>query len=488
MEPPRTHRYRIEGSIGLGGEGEVFRAYDTRLNRCVALKRLLPEPGAPAGQAYAHALREATHLAALQHPHIVSVYDVDEDTDGPYLIIELVVGDTLEEAVERGPFVLEDFLLLARQSLDALAAAHRVGLLHRDLKPSNVMLKRGVAGESFEVKLLDFGLSGFTAPCEITRALAVHGPTGGGGGGEDDDNSVVGSVHFMAPEQFTREHPPDARTDLYALGCLLYYALTTTYPVEGDTVGVVVEHKLQGHVPHLAPRRPEVPGALCAWVMRLLAARPEDRPESAARALEELQALRETAFDPARATTVPPFQLASRRTARLQLPAATGRSPVPPVAPPRAVTAWPWRLGVVLGVGVLLGTLAGMGLNSSPRRSPASAFPLLPPARRESLPVLAAADGAGLRAHLGAEIVAEGQLLTLASNAERTVFTLRFEPGTDGSALALVFFRESLPPGWSDETLQGYVGHRVRARGRLSEYRGKLQILVREAGQIEAAY
>ena len=78
MELPRTHRYRIEGSIGLGGEGEVFCAYETLLNRRVALKRLRPEPGAPAGQAYARALREASHLAALQHPHIVSVYDVDE--------------------------------------------------------------------------------------------------------------------------------------------------------------------------------------------------------------------------------------------------------------------------------------------------------------------------------------------------------------------------------------------------------------------------
>lgn len=502
MEPARTHRYQIEGSIGQGGEGEVFRAYDTRLNRRVALKRLLPEPGAPAGQAYAHALREATHLAALQHPHIVSVYDVDEDADGPYLIIELVVGDTLEEAVERGPFVLDDFLLLARQSLDALAAAHRVGLLHRDLKPSNVMLKRGVAGESFEVKLLDFGLSGFTSPRGVARAPALNGSAGGGiggGGGDEEDNSVVGSVYFMAPEQFTREHPPDARTDLYALGGLLYYALTTTYPVQGDTVGTVVEQKLQGHVPHLAPRRPEVPGALCAWVMRLLAVRPEDRPESAARALEELQALRETAFDPARATSVPPYQLALRRTARLQLPAGKLSTPpavvvASPVAPARgaaaAATTWPWRLGLVLGVGILLGTVGGMALDRSPPpRSSSSPVPLPPPARRGGpLPVLAAADGAGLRAYLGAEIVAEGRLVALGSSAEHTVFTLRFEPGADGSALGLVFFQDNLPPGWSDETLRGYVGHRVRAYGRLSEYRGRLQILVREAGQIEAAY
>ena len=304
MEPPRTYRYEIEGSLGSGGEGEVFRARDTRLGRPVALKRLLPEPGAPAGQAYAHALREATHLAALQHPHIISVYDADEDERGPYLVVELVEGDTLEEAVERGPFILGDFLLLARQSLDALAAAHRVGLLHRDLKPSNVMLKHGVAGESFEVKLLDFGLSGFAG-----RRSAGGGAHGSATG--EDGIFIVGSVHFMAPEQFTRERPPDALAELYSLGALFYYALTGHYPVEGDTVGVVVEGHLRGTVPPLAPRRPDVPGALCAWVARLLSVRPEDRPESAAHALEELQALCEAALKPARASRPTPVATAS---------------------------------------------------------------------------------------------------------------------------------------------------------------------------------
>ena len=481
MEPPRTHRYEIEGAIGVGGVGEVFRARDTRLGRLVALKRLLPEPGAPAGQTYAHALREATHLAALQHPHIVSVYDVGEDERSPYLVMELVEGDTLEEAVERGPFALGDFLLLARQSLDALAAAHRVGLLHRDLKPGNVMLKHGVAGESFEVKLLDFGLSGFAGRRDGTAF----------GGGNDDQNTVVGSVHFMAPEQFTRERPPDARTDLYALGCLLYYALTTTYPVEGDTVGVVVERHLKGDVPRLAPRRPEVPDALCAWVMRLLSVRPEDRPESAARALEELQGLRETAFDPARATTVPPLhRLASRRTARLHLPgmASSPSSPHPFPGLPSA----PWRLAAVLGAGAALGLAAGVGWGSRSRpRSPAPAL-LPPPAatRQEvvAVPVLAAADGAALRAHLGAEIIAEGRLLALESSSGRTVHSLRFESGPDGPALALVCFAGTVPPGLSEESLQTYVGHRVRARGRLSEYRGALQIVIRDVAQIEAAY
>ena len=281
MNPPRTHRYQIEGSIGVGGVSEVFRARDLRLGRAVALKRLLPEPDAPVGQTYAHALREAAHLAALQHPHIVSVYDVGEDEHGPYLVMELVEGDTLEEAIGRGPFSLDDFFLLACQSLEALVAAHRVGLLHRDLKPGNVMLKRGAAGEGFEVKLLDFGLSGFSG-----RRVA-----------SGDDAVVFGSVHFMAPEQFTHEHPPGPRADLYALGCLLYYALTAAYPVEGDTVGTVVERHLRGDVPPLAPRRPEVPDALCAWVMRLLSVRPEDRPESAATALAEFQALREPASD-----------------------------------------------------------------------------------------------------------------------------------------------------------------------------------------------
>lgn len=491
MEPPRTHRYEIEGSIGVGGVGEVFRARDTRLNRPVALKRLWPEPDAPAGQTYAHALREAIHLAALQHPHVVSVYDMDEDERGPYVVMELVEGDTLETAVERGPFNLEDFLLLAGQMLDALAAAHHVGLLHRDLKPANVMLKHGVAGEPFEVKLLDFGLSRFAVrPGRWALGTLVKGST-------DDQHSVVGSIHFMAPEQFTRDRPPDVRTDLYSLGCLLYFALTAAYAVDGDTVGVVVENHLYGNVFPLAPRRPDVPSALCAWVMRLLAVQSEDRPDSAARALEELQALRDLAYDPARAISVPSSSAEQhlRRTARLHLPSPPARKepPSPPLLPdhasPQRRSDGSGKVGGALGsVGALAaagGALLGSLRSRPPVIRPAASSPA---PRPEPAPaILAAANGPALRARLGLEVFVEGRLLPVEPNAEHTMFSLPFEPGADGTALALVFFVHMMPPGLTGADLPNYVGHRVRVRGQVSEYRGALQMVVRDRAQIEAA-
>ena len=138
-------RYQVECRLGEGGLGEVFRAYDNRLRRHVALKRLSPRD-APADAtdsdaAHARAWREAIHLAALQHPNVVTVHDFDVDAQGPFLVMELVAGETLEAVVARGALPLAEFRVLARQSLEGLAAAHQVGIYHCDLKPSNLMLK-----------------------------------------------------------------------------------------------------------------------------------------------------------------------------------------------------------------------------------------------------------------------------------------------------------------------------------------------------------
>ena len=274
-------RYHVECRLGEGGVGEVFRAYDNRLRRHVALKRLNRE-NAPAGSTdpdavHAQAWREAIHLAALQHPNVVTVHDFDVDEQGAFLIMELVEGETLEAVTARGAFPLEEFRVLAQQSLEGLAAAHQVGIYHCDLKPSNLMLNYNALGR-LQIKLVDFGIAGFSV--DLHTSAAVPG----------DANTILGTVEFMAPERF--EHGPvNARTEIYSMGCIFYYALTGVDPFGGRTVSEVVASHLDSLIIPLEELRGDLPAPLCRWIMRLVSRRPEDRPESALAALAEFYAL-----------------------------------------------------------------------------------------------------------------------------------------------------------------------------------------------------
>ncbi len=283
MPPPASPppRYVIEHRLAEGGVGEVFQAMDTRLQRRVALKRLLDDPDAVDAQvgvdAYERARREAVHLAALQHPNVVTVYDFDTDELGPFLILELVEGETLDSVVSRGVFPLEDFWWLAQQTLEGLAAAHVIGLFHHDLKPSNLMLKYGPTHE-LQVKILDFGLAGFTTAPEPPSAE------------DGQPSSVLGTVEFMAPERFEQK-PTGVRTELYSAGCVFYHALTGKDPFSGETDAEVIASHLAGEAVPLAMLRPDLPVAVCAWVMRLISRRPDDRPVSVEQALIQLREL-----------------------------------------------------------------------------------------------------------------------------------------------------------------------------------------------------
>ena len=274
-------RYHVECRLGEGGVGEVFRAYDNRLRRHVALKRLnhanAPEGSADADAAHAQAWREAIHLAALQHPNVVTVHDFDVDEQGAFLIMELVAGETLDAVVARGALPLEEFHLLAQQSLEGLAAAHQVGIYHCDLKPSNLMLKYNALGH-LQIKLVDFGIAGFFV--ELHDSAAALG----------DADTILGTVEFMAPERF-EQHPVSERTEIYSMGCIFYYALTGVDPFGGLTVSEVVASHLESLIVPLDKLRGDLPSPLCRWIMRLVSRRPEDRPESALAALAEFYAL-----------------------------------------------------------------------------------------------------------------------------------------------------------------------------------------------------
>ena len=264
-------RYEIRGKIGQGGLGSVYRGYDTRMNREVAIKRIPANSSDPGllEESTRQLMKEAGALAALQHPNIVTVYDVGKDDDGPYVVMELISGNTLEELIERAPLTWPDFRELALQTQEALIAAQELDLIHSDIKPSNLMLTWLPSGK-FQIKIVDFGLATLTQS-QSREEL-------------EEMEAVFGSIFFMAPEQFERV-PLDARSDLYSMGCVYYQALAGIYPFDGTSGQEVMQSHLHHSVKPLQEVRAEIPLWVCDWVMWHLNRNPDDRPASAREAL-----------------------------------------------------------------------------------------------------------------------------------------------------------------------------------------------------------
>jgi eukaryotic-like serine/threonine-protein kinase len=222
----RLGPYEIQSLLGAGGMGEVYRARDMKLNRDVALKILPPAFTANADRV-ARFEREAQVLASLNHPHIGSIYGLEDAGNVPALVLELVEGDTLEDRVRRGSMPLQEAVAVAQQIADALDAAHASGIVHRDLKPSNIKITRDGM-----VKVLDFGLA---------KALAAEGsgpdpsrsPTVTSGG--TIAGVILGTAAYMSPEQ-ARGRPVDKRTDVWAFGCVLFEMLTGSSAFGRETV------------------------------------------------------------------------------------------------------------------------------------------------------------------------------------------------------------------------------------------------------------
>ncbi len=264
-------RYEIRGKIGEGGLGAVYRGFDTRMNREVAIKRISTGPGDTETRAEStrQLAKEAGALASLQHPNIVTVYDVGGDEDGPYVVMELISGKTLDELIERAPLTWPDFRELALQTQEALIAAHELNLIHSDLKPSNLMLTWLPSGK-FQIKIVDFGLATLAHTQSREDLESIE--------------AVFGSIFFMPPEQFERS-PLDTRSDLYSMGCVYYQALTGCYPFDGASGNEVMEAHLRHAVRPIQEVRAGIPLWACDWIMWLLNRYPQDRPESARDAL-----------------------------------------------------------------------------------------------------------------------------------------------------------------------------------------------------------
>ena len=227
--PPGTRlgQYVIEGILGTGGMGEVYRAKDNKLGRRVALK-VLPEELSRDPERRARFQREAQVLAALNHPHIAAIYGFEDGDSTHAIVLELVEGPTLAERLTRGAIPVQEAIAIARQIIDALEAAHDLGIVHRDLKPSNIKIKAdGTA------KVLDFGLARFTvAPDDTSTDAGVLATTDAV---VSVAGALLGTAAYMSPEQAQRL-AADARSDVWAFGCVFYEMLTGKRPFPGEDV------------------------------------------------------------------------------------------------------------------------------------------------------------------------------------------------------------------------------------------------------------
>lgn len=275
--------YEVLALLGAGGMGEVYRARDTRLDRVVAVKVL---PAAVAGDS-AFRLRlqtEARAISKLSHPHICTLHDIGEQDGATFLVMELIEGETLADRLRRQGgrgLPTEEAVRLGAQIADALAAAHRHGIIHRDLKPGNVMLTRAGAPSAGtpDVKLLDFGLARMTPPSGVVRddsRTPTEPPLA-----QTAEGSLLGTFPYMSPEQIEGAHG-DARSDVFALGSVLYEMLSGRRAFDGKSSASIMAAILEREPAPLATLEPRVPLLVVNLVGKCQAKNPEDRWQSAA--------------------------------------------------------------------------------------------------------------------------------------------------------------------------------------------------------------
>lgn len=355
-------RFRLERQLGSGGMGAVWAATHLVTHKAVALKFLHKKHDDP--DARRRVLREARAACAVQHPNVVAVHDVVEDEDGtPILVMDLLRGESLADKLEREKTLSPaETIAIISPVLSALAVAHGVGIVHRDLKPDNVFLVEGVASN---VRILDFGvakLAGKDAATKETNRLTETG-------------AMIGTPHYMAPEQAFGESDVDARADLWAVGAVLYECLAGVPPTEGQNLGQILKVLASGSIRPLAARAPSVPPALAALVDRLLKIEKEERPASATVVLEQLAAIGPEALA-APATAVSAAPVVRTETVALARPVAslsTGGftpmsvTPAPVSATPKRRAA-PW----IAGAAVVIALASAAGFAGVRARAPAA--------------------------------------------------------------------------------------------------------------------
>jgi serine/threonine protein kinase len=334
----RMGAYTILRQLGSGGAGEVWRARDERLGRDVAIKVLLPHLSTDAEKLRRFA-EEARAAGALNHPNVLTVHDVGEHEGMPFLVCECLEGRNLRERLDAGPIPAGEVIAVAIGVAHGLAAAHERGIVHRDLKPENTFLK-----SDGSVKLLDFGLAKLKWPAE---GLPI-------GAGETATGVIAGTAGYMAPEQLKGE-AADPRSDLFALGVMMYEMLAGQHPFRGASTFETLHAALTKDPPELLAVNEQLPPPLARIVMRLLEKAPEARFQSARDLAWSLAQGANGALLPApsKAMIRHPNRSRRRRWPWLAVPGlAAGallagwwlaRQP-PPDSPPAALTRFTWTL------------------------------------------------------------------------------------------------------------------------------------------------
>lgn len=259
-------QYEVIEVVGHGGMGTVLRAFDTKLSRVVAVKVMAPELAA-SPTAVRRFLREATSAAAVVHDHIVTIYAVDDSHRPPFLVMEYIDGQTLQQKIDRqGALELKTILRIGAQAAAGLTAAHKTGLIHRDVKPANILLENGIE----RVKITDFGLARAADDLEMTKA-----------------GMIAGTPQYMSPEQAKGESI-DPRSDLFSLGSVLYTMCTGRPAFRAETTMGVLKRVCEDQPRSIHEVNPEIPDWLEAIVAKLLAKCPDDRFQTAAEVAELL--------------------------------------------------------------------------------------------------------------------------------------------------------------------------------------------------------
>jgi len=337
-------RYRLEAVVGSGGMSTVYRAFDTTLERQVAIKLLHRDVAADHGQ-LERFRREARAVAQLNHPHVVGVIDAGEDEEGmPFIVFEYVEGETLKDRIRRaGRLPIPEALAYAIEIARALGAAHERHIVHRDVKPQNVLID-----EEGSAKVTDFG---------IARTLEEDGLTAAG--------RVLGTTDYVAPEQALGDHVT-GQSDLYSLGVVLFEMLTGDVPFHGDNQVAVAMKHVREELPDVQQRRPEVSAALAALLDHATAKDTARRYPDAAAMIADLEEV--LAIETARAG-----QATGEATAVLRT--------LPGEARRRLPVRLRWRAGllVALGIAGLAATVVLLVLAAGQTERGTSAPPDTPP-------------------------------------------------------------------------------------------------------------
>ncbi|HSE42114.1 MAG TPA: protein kinase, partial [Acidobacteriota bacterium] len=271
--------FRILEKVGAGGMGEVYVAEDTKLRRKVAIK-VLPESVSKEEERLNRFAREARALAALNHPHIVTIYSIEEAEGIHFLTMELIEGHTLTSLIPPGGMIFEDIVKIAIPLCAALDAAHQAGIIHRDLKPDNVMIdKRG------NLKVLDFGIARIQKPnmnIDVESLSTITQP-----------DLILGTIPYMSPEQ-VQGLTGDSRIDIFALGIVLYRLATGKLPFQGNSPAEILSSILRDDPVSVNQLRPTLPVSYSRIVQRCLEKDPKRRFQSAADVSTELAELSET--------------------------------------------------------------------------------------------------------------------------------------------------------------------------------------------------